>query len=154
MIDVALARMTHLVVAALWAGSVCFVALVVVPLARDGAFRTTEPLESINGTLQTISRLSSLLLLLTGGHLAGRIYTAASLHQTTNGQLVLAMTALWLVLTALVEVATARFGRGLAEDKLREPAARTLTLFRVAAIVAIGLLLVAGSISGNLAAFI
>ncbi|WP_247731167.1 copper resistance protein CopD [Halovivax limisalsi] len=154
MIDVALARMTHLVFAALWAGSVCFVALVVVPLARDGAFRTTQPLESITGSLKLVSRVSSVVLFLTGSHLAGRLYTVETLGGSPNGHLVITMTVLWLVLTALVEVAAARFGRGLAEDKLREPAHQTLTLFRLGALVAIALLVVAGSLSGNLAGFL
>lgn len=149
MVDVVVSRMAHLVFAAIWAGTVCYVAFVVVPLARDGAFNTTEPLERFSGSLKTISRVSSIVLLVTGGHLAGVGYTAEGLFETTNGQLVLAMTGLWLVLTALVEVAAARFERGIDAKKIREPAHRTLSLFRAAAVVALALLLVAGALSAN-----
>ena len=149
MVDVVLSRMVHLFVAALWAGSVVYVAWVVLPLARDGAFSRTEPLAVLMGRLRTLSRASAVILLLTGGHLAAAAYTADSLLETTNGQLVLAMTALWLVLIGLVEVATARFDRGLDEEMLRSPAHETITLFRAAAVVAIVVMLVAGAISAN-----
>ncbi|ELY68300.1 hypothetical protein [Natrinema versiforme] len=149
MIDVLAARTIHLVFAALWAGSVCFVAAVVIPLARDGAFNTTRPLEVVSGKLTTISRVSSLLLFLTGGHLAGRTYTAEGLFGTTNGRLVIAMVALWLVLTALVEIGTKRFEAGLTGKKIREPAREALPVFRAAAVAALGLLIVAGLLSAN-----
>ncbi|WP_254861931.1 CopD family protein [Halovivax gelatinilyticus] len=154
MVDVLLSRIAHVVFAGLWAGAVCYVAFVVIPLARDGAFSSTEPLETFSGSLKLLSRVSALALLLTGGHLAGTGYTAESLFESTNGQLVLAMTGLWLVLAGLVEVATARFERGLAQKKLREPAHRTRWLFQAAAIVAISLLVVAGALSGNVAQFL
>lgn len=151
MIDIALARMTHLLVAAVWAGSVCFVAFAVVPAARDGVFTTTDPLTSLLGTVKNLSRASSLILLLTGGHLAGRIYTSETLTSTTNGRLVLLMTLLWLVLTALVEIAANRLETGLEVKRLREPARETLALFRAAAVVSLALLVVAGAISANAA---
>ncbi|MFC3960144.1 copper resistance protein CopD [Halovivax cerinus] len=151
MIDLVLARTTHLLVAAIWAGSVCFVALSVVPAARDGVFTTTDPLTTLLGTLKRVSRASSVLLLLTGGHMAGRIYTSETLVSTVNGQLVLLMTALWLVLTILVEVAAKRFETGLDAKQLRGPARETLGLFRAAAVVSLALLVVAGAISSNAA---
>ncbi|MBZ6494513.1 copper resistance protein CopD [Natrinema longum] len=149
MVDVLAARTIHLVVAALWAGSVCFVAAVVLPLARDGAFNTTHPLEVISGKLTTISRVSSVVLLLSGGHLAGNAYTFGSLFGTTNGRLVVAMVALWLLLTALVEIGTKRFETGLTGKKIREPARDSLPTFRAAAVTAIALLVVAGLLSAN-----
>ncbi|GAB3670743.1 CopD family protein [Halopiger thermotolerans] len=152
MIDTFLARTAHLVFAALWAGSVFYVAFVVLPLARDGEFNTTRPLEAISGKLTTISRVSSLALLLSGGHLAGRGYTFESLLGTTNGRLVLVMVALWLVLTALVEIGGKRLESGLNGKKLREPAANALGLYRAAAVVGIALLVVAGAITSGVAA--
>ncbi|QCC60898.1 copper resistance protein CopD [Natrinema thermotolerans] len=154
MIDVLAARTLHLVFAALWAGSVCFVAAVVLPLARDGAFNTTHPLEVISGKLTTVSRVSSLVLFLSGGHLAGRTYTSETLFGSTNGHLVLAMVALWLVLTALVEIGSKRLETGLTGKKIREPARDALPVFRAAAIAAVGLLVVAGLLSGNVASFL
>lgn len=154
MVDTFVAQTLHLIFAALWAGSVFYVAFVVVPLARDGAFNTTAPLEVISGRLTTISRLSSVVLLLTGGHLAQARYTADSLVGSTNGVLVLAMVGLWLVLAGLVEVAAKRFEAGLNGKKLREPATTALPFYRAAAIVGIALLVVAGAITTNLSAAI
>lgn len=151
MIDLVLARIVHLLVAAVWAGSVCFVAFAVVPTARDGGFTTTGPLRSLLGTLKGISRASSVILLVTGGHLAGRMYSGATLVSTTNGRLVLLMTALWLSLTALVEIAAKRFETGLDAKKLREPACETSRLFRVAGAVSLALLVVAGAITSDAA---
>ncbi|MDG5758843.1 copper resistance protein CopD [Natronococcus sp. A-GB1] len=154
MVDTFLAQTTHLVFAALWAGSVFYVAFVVLPLARDGAFTSTKPLETISSRLTSISRVSALVLLLTGGHLAGTRYTAEGLFNTINGQLVLAMVVLWLVLAGLVEVGAKRFESGLNGKKLREPAANALPLYRAGAVVAVLLLVVAGAITTNVAAVV
>ncbi|RQH03324.1 CopD family protein [Natrarchaeobius oligotrophus] len=154
MVDTFLVQTTHLVFAAIWAGSVFYVAFVVLPLARDGAFNTTKPLEVISGKLTTISRVSALVLLLTGGHLAGTRYTSESLIETTNGQLVLVMVALWLLLAALVEIGSKRLESGLNGKKLREPAADALGLYRTAAVVAVSLLVVAGAITTNVQALL
>ncbi|QLG49289.1 copper resistance protein CopD [Natrinema halophilum] len=154
MVDVLAARTTHLVFAALWAGSVSFVAVVVLPLARDGEFNTTHPLEAISGKLTTVSRVSSLVLFLSGSHLAGTAYTAESLFGSLNGRLVLVMVALWLALTALVEIGAKRFEAGLAGKKIREPAREALPVFRVATLVAISLLIIAGLLSANVGRFL
>ncbi|AHG00297.1 copper resistance protein d [Halostagnicola larsenii XH-48] len=151
MVDQLIGRTAHLVFAALWTGSVFFVAFVVLPLARDGAFNSTAPLETISGKLTTISRTSSVVLFLTGSHLAGTTYTSNSLFSMLEGQLVLLMVGLWLVLTALVEIAAKRFESGLNGKKLREPARDALPLFRAAAVVGIGLLIVAGALSADIA---
>ncbi|WP_222916779.1 copper resistance protein CopD [Natrinema sp. SYSU A 869] len=151
MVDVLAARTAHLLFAALWAGSVCFVAAVIVPLARDGAFNTTHPLEVISGKLTTVSRVSSLVLFLSGSHLAGTVYTTKTLFGSTDGRLVLLMVALWLVLTALVEIGAKRLEAGLTGKKIREPARNALPVFRAAAIAAIALLVVAGLLSANVA---
>ncbi|WP_252700002.1 copper resistance protein CopD [Natronosalvus vescus] len=150
-IDIA-SRLAHLVFAAVWAGSVFYVAFVILPLARDGAFNTTKPLETISTKLTTISRVSALVLLLTGGHLAGTGYSfdgdgAPGLFTSANGQLVALMVVLWLALAALVEIGAKRFESGLNGKKLREPAHRALPLFRAAAVVAVLLLVVGGIIT-------
>ncbi|GEM_PF-204545 len=145
-------HLVHLVFAAVWAGSVFYVAFVLLPLARDGAFTSTKPLEVASGKLKTISRVSSVVLLATGGHLAGDRYTIGSsggqdLFASTNGQLVLVMLVLWLALAGLIEVGAKRFEAGLDGKKLREPARETLPLFRAAALVAIALFVVGGLIT-------
>ncbi|MFC4247257.1 copper resistance protein CopD [Natribaculum luteum] len=151
MVDIVVARITHLVFAAIWAGSVFYVALVVLPLARDGVFNSTKPLEVVSSKLTTISRVSAAVLFLTGGHLAGRLYTIGGegqgLFTSINGQLVLLMVVLWLALAGLVEIGAKRFESGLNGKKLREPARDALPVFRVAAVVAVGLLVVGGLIT-------
>ena len=140
----------HVAFAGLWTGSVLFVTLAVLPLARDGSINA-RPLESLAGTLRTVSRTSALLLFLTGGHMAGTAYTVERLTGTTRGYLVLAMLALWFVLAALVEIGTARLTDGTEADKVRAPAADATPFLQAAALVAVGLLLDAGALAGNLA---
>ncbi|ELY94122.1 hypothetical protein [Natrialba taiwanensis] len=154
MVETFVTQTLHLVFGALWAGSVFYVAFVVLPLARDGEFNTTKPLEAIAGKLTTISRVSALVLLLTGGHLAQARYTSESLFGSTRGHLVLLMVALWLLLATLVEIGSKRLESGLNGKKLREPAADALGLYRAAALVGIALLVVGGAITTNLAASI
>ena len=152
MVDLFVARTAHLIFAAIWAGSVFYVAFVVLPLARDGEFNSTAPLEVISGKLTTITRVSALVLLLTGVYLGWTFYTVDSLIETTNGQFVIAKVVLWLVLSGLVEVGASRFESGLNGKKLREPAANVLGLYRLAAVVAIALLVLSGAINSGLAA--
>lgn len=133
----------HLLVAALWTGSVVFVAYAVVPLARDGDMNAS-PLGAISGKLTTLSRASAVLLLLTGGHMAGTAYTVESLTGSPRGHLVLTMLVLWLVLTGLVEVAGSKLTDGTARDKVREPAREATRFFQGATVVALLLLVDAG----------
>ena len=154
MVDVLLVRIVHLVFAGVWAGAVVFAALVVVPLARDGAFAASRPIRRLSSRLVWISRLSAVVLLLTGGHLAAADYTAESLTGTLEGQLVLVMTGLWVVLIGLVEAGTSRLDRGLEAGRRREPAAAVEPLFWAAAGVAVGLLVVAGLLTGGVGAHI
>jgi uncharacterized membrane protein len=143
-IDTAMATI-HLLVAGLWAGSVVFVALAVLPAASSGNLNV-EPLESITGRLRTVSRASSLVLLLTGGHLAGTQYTVEGLVGTTYGNLVLGMVVLWFLLTGMVEVGAGRLLSGLEERKVRSPAQAATPFFQAASLVAASLLVVGGLI--------
>lgn len=136
----------HLGFAGLWVGSVVFVTVAILPLAREGAF-DAAPLETVTGRLQWISRLSVLLLLVSGGHLAGTRYTADSLFGTAQGYLVLAMLALWFVLAALVEVGSKRLSRGFAERKVRAPAREARPYFLAASAVGVLLFVVAALLS-------
>ncbi len=144
LVDTALATV-HLLVGALWVGSVVFFAGVVLPVARAGELNA-GPLESMGRALTRGSRLASVLMLLSGGHLAGTRYTVASLTGTTNGNLVVAMVVLWLVLTALVEVGSGRLREGVSRRKVREPAANALGFFSAAAVVGVLLFLTAGAL--------
>lgn len=135
---------THLVFAGLWTGSVVFVAWAIRPLAAGGDLNA-GPLGELGGSLRSLSRVSVLLLFLTGGHLAGTRHTVDSLLGSTTGWLVLAMLGLWLVLAALVEVGTGRLVSGADRQKVREPARSAKRPLRAAGLVAI-LLLVDGGL--------
>lgn len=133
----------HTAFAALWAGAVLFVVAAVQPLAMDGDL-SPEAYGRVVGTLQWVTRISALLLFVTGGHLAGTGYTVDSLTGTGTGNLVLLMLALWLGLTATVEVGSARALRGVDRRKIREPARDARPFYRLAALLAVALLVIAG----------
>lgn len=133
----------HTAVAALWVGSVLYVTAAVLPLAMDGDLDPAA-FDSLLARLQWVTRGSAVVLLVTGGHLAGTLYTAESLTGTTRGGLVLAMLALWLLLAAVVEVGSARARRGTAARKIRDPARAARPFYLAGSAVAVGLLAVAG----------
>lgn len=133
----------HGLFAALWTGSVLFVAIAVLPAAGDGAFGP-DALRMIVGRLRWITRTSALVTLLTGGHMAETYYTVDSLTGTGRGHLVLTMVALWLLLAAVVEIGSARARRSLDRGKKREPARLAKPFYYAGAAVSIGLLMVAG----------
>ena len=136
----------HSLFAGLWVGSVLFVALGVLPMARRGELNAA-PLRSVARTLTRVSRLSALVLLLTGAHMGVIGYSTDSLTGTTGGRLVLGMLVLWFVLAGTVEVGTSRLREGTERDKVREPARRAWGLFVLAAVVATALLAVSGLLS-------
>lgn len=138
----------HGLFAALWTGSVLFVALAVLPAAQDGAF-DPDAFGTLVGRLQWITRVGALVTLITGGHLAGSFYTVGTLTGTGPGHLVLTMTALWLALAAVVEVGSMRAKRGIAEGKKREPARDARPFYYAGALFSIGLLVVAGLLGVN-----
>lgn len=138
----------HVLVGALWVGSVIFVAVAILPAAVEGAL-DAAPLETIADRLVYLSRGASVVMLLTGGHLAGTGYTVASLTGTSRGHLVLAMLVLWLVLAALVEIGRSRLVDGLREKRVRAPASAATGIFRAAALVGVLLLVDAGLLSSG-----
>ena len=138
---------THLVFAGLWSGSVLFTTYAVLPTALNGDVRPA-PVQFVTGKLQTVSRASALLLLLSGGHLAGTRYTVEGLTGTGRGYLVLAMVALWFVLAALVEIGASKLSDGLAQQKVRQPAADARPFLLGASLTAVLLLVNAGAILG------
>lgn len=136
-------QVVHVLTGALWVGAIVFVVTGVLPVARDGDLNA-EPLAAISGSLQRISRIAAVLILATGGHLAGTRYTTESLTGTGNGHLVLTMAGLWLVVTGLVEVGTGRLLDGTGEMKVREPARNATRILQAAALGGTGILVVAG----------
>jgi uncharacterized membrane protein len=144
LVDTALATV-HLLVGALWVGSVGFFAAVVLPTARSGGLNA-GPLESMESALTRWSRVAAAVMLASGGHLAATGYTFGTLASTTNGNLVVAMVVLWLALIGLVEVGGSRLRDGVGQKKVREPAAAALGLYRGAAVVGVLLFVTAGAI--------
>ncbi|HKL29572.1 MAG TPA: CopD family protein [Natrialbaceae archaeon] len=125
----------HLLVAAGWTGSVGFVTLAVLPLARNGGLNAT-PLERVIDRLRFTSRLGAVLMLLSGGYLAGEYYTVERLTETTDGHVVIGMIVLWLVLTALVEIGAGRILEDVKQKKVRAPAKEYRRWFEAATLVA------------------
>lgn len=141
-------RTVHLLVAALWVGAVVFVTVGVLPVARDGDV-DAAPLERVIGRLTTTTRWSALVLLVTGGHLAGTNYTGESLVGTTPGRLVVVMVVLWVVMVGLVEAASSRLADALREKRVRAPARDYLRWYRAASLVGLLLLVDAGLIASG-----
>lgn len=147
----------HQLFAALWVGGVVFVALAVLPLARDGTI-DPDTLDTIVDRFVTLSRTSAFFLLVSGSHLIGNWYTGevitdlSPLYTTGRGHLVLTMVTSWGVLAALVEISSSRLRDGLDRGKLREPARDALPWYRGAALVAVLVTLVAGLLSAGVTA--
>ena len=140
---------THMLFAGLWTGSVLFTAYAVVPTAAAGDINA-GPLDAIVGKLTTVSRASALFLFLSGGHLAGTLYTVESLTGSPRGHLVITMLVLWFLLAALVEVGASKMRNGLDQQKVRTPAHDALRFFQAAAVVALLLLVDAGLLLAGL----
>lgn len=136
----------HSLFAGMWVGSVLFVTLAILPLARSGTLNAS-PVNAIANRLTTVSRVSALVLFLTGSHMAALRYTSDTLTGSTRGHLVLSMILLWLVLAATVEIGAKRLTAGTERDKVRDPAREARPLFLVASLAATLLLVVAGLLS-------
>jgi len=138
--DIAAARVVHVVFGAAWTGSTLAVALFVVPAARRGVL-DAAPVEWIADRFTKLSVASVVAMLLTGGHLAGNLYTFESLAGSSRGHLVVGMTSLWLVLAGLSHVATSRLTAG---DDVQSAADGAAPWFGAAAVVSVAVLVLAG----------
>jgi uncharacterized membrane protein len=138
----------HTGFAALWAGSVLFVTAAVLPLAMDGDI-APEAFGRVVARLQWVTRISALVLFVTGGHLAGTLYTAESLTGSGRGHLVLTMLALWLGLAAVVEIGSSKVRSGVDDRKVRQPARDARPFYLLGSVLAVGLLVVAGLLGGG-----
>lgn len=139
--DVTVARVVHAVFGAAWTGSTLAVALFVVPAARSGVL-DAAPVEWIADRFTKLSVASVLVMFLSGGHLAGNLYTFEALAESSRGHLVVGMTGLWLVLAGLAHVATSR----LTADGVDVAAAAddATPWFGAAGVVSVALLVLAG----------
>ncbi|MFB6202394.1 MAG: CopD family protein [Halorhabdus sp.] len=141
----ALVTGVHLLFASLWTGSVLFVTLAILPIARDGTL-DSAPLARLTDRFVWITRTSVFVTLLSGAHQAMAL-TVDGLFETTRGHLVIGMVVLWLALAALSEIAASRLADGTAERKVRTPAANARPFLLVASILAVLLLFDAGALA-------
>lgn len=133
----------HVGFAVLWTGSVLFVTVAVLPPAIRGDVGS-EALSSVVGRLRWITRIGAVAFVVSGGHMAGTLYTLETLTGTGEGHLVLTMFALWFVITGLVEVGSGKVVDGLETGKLREPARDAKPFFYGAAGLSVGLIVTSG----------
>jgi uncharacterized membrane protein len=142
-------QVLHVLFAGLWTGSVLFVVGAVLPASTAGSI-SAAAMETISSRLSWLTRLSAVVFVATGGHLAGTSYTAESLFGTGRGQLVVAMLVLWLVLTALVEIGCKRLGGSAAANDVDTAVDTTRPIFLAAGAVAVLLLVDAGLLASNI----
>ena len=137
----ALVRATHSVFATLWVGATVYVTYAVLPALGDGD-GTAAFADRLSSRFTVVSVVSAVILFVTGGHLAGTLYTFEGLVSTTRGNLVVAMTALWLVLAGVLHVGAKRLDDGVEEDKIREPASDAYPWFVTGSVLGVALLVV------------
>jgi len=98
----------HVAAAALWTGSVLYVAYAVVPTARAGDLGTAAFAAALDGLLQ-VTRWTGVALPVTGAYQLWALYPLdAGLLATTRGQLVVAMAALWGATNGVLELGAYR----------------------------------------------
>lgn len=131
----------HVVFAALWTGGVVFVTWGVLPVARNGSVEASA-ISTIVSRLVTLSRVSAVVLLVSGGTMAGQYGDA--IMNTTGGYLVLGMAVLWLLLIGFVELAARTLTQALSMDTPGGAVATATGRFRAAGTVALLLLIDAG----------
>ena len=134
----------HLGFAAVWTGSVLFLTWGVLPAVESGSI-DRESIEAILGRFLAVSRVSALVLLVSGGLMASQY--GGQLTSTTPGHLVLGMTALWLLLIGAVEVAGKGLRNGLESGAPATAVAQSSGRFHVAGVLALLLLVDAGLLS-------
>lgn len=141
-IDTAM-RVVHTLFAGAWAGGTLLFVGAVLPAARNGMLDASA-LRAVTKRFGYLTTAAVVLLLLTGGHLAGTLYTFGSLQSTGRGHLVLSMVALWFLLAGVAQFATKRLTDTLETADAKSAVDSTWSLFVLAALLATGLLVVAG----------
>ncbi|EMA45773.1 hypothetical protein [Halococcus saccharolyticus] len=132
----------HTVFAALWTGGTLVIAGMVIPAARRELLGE-KAVSLITRRFGYLTIASVLLLLFSGGHLAGTLYTAESLTATGRGHLVLSMVGLWFVLAIVLFVGFRRFSSS-SGSSTATAATAARPWFLVGSVVSLALLVVAG----------
>lgn len=133
----------HVLIAGVWAGWTVFMAVLVVPAARDGRLGA-DALSWLTGRFTRFSKIAPIVMLLTGGYMASQRAIAEAPLNSLQGQLVVTMIVLWLVLSGLSNVASRRLLAGVESSGVESAARSTAMIFDVAGGVALVLLLVGG----------
>jgi len=107
----------HVAAAALWTGSVLYVAYAVLPTARAGDLGAAAFAAALDGLLQ-VTRWTGVALPVTGAYQLWVLYPLDGLLATTRGQLVAAMAALWGVTNGVVELGAYRVRTRDGSDRL------------------------------------
>ncbi|SEL96928.1 CopD family protein [Haloferax larsenii] len=141
MLDIVLS--IHTLFAAVWTGGTLVIAGAVLPAARKGLL-STQATSLIARRFSYLTIASVVLLMATGGHLAGTLYTFESLQSTSRGTLVLAMLGLWLLLSVLLGVGLRRLSAPTDEQSGANVATAARPWFGSASAVSVALLVVAG----------
>jgi len=105
---------------------------------------------AIMSRLSWLTRISALVFVATGGHLAGTGYTVGSLFGTGRGQLVVAMLVLWFVLTGLVEMGSKRLRGASTVADVEAAIASARPIWLAAGAVAVLLLADAGLLAAGI----
>jgi uncharacterized membrane protein len=134
-------RILHQLFATAWVGATVYVTFAVLPALRDGD-GTAAMANRLSSRFTVLSIVSVVVLFVTGGHLAGTLYTFEGLVGTKAGNLVLVMTALWFVLAGILHVGTKRLDDGASEGRLRQPASAAYPWFVVGSFLGVSLLVV------------
>ncbi|WP_266080842.1 CopD family protein [Haladaptatus caseinilyticus] len=136
-------RVIHTVFAGAWAGGTLLFVGAVLPAARANHF-DARALSTIAKRFSYLSVAAVALLFITGGHLAGRLYTFGSLQSTGRGHLVVSMVVLWLVLAGVSHAATSQLTSALETGDTKTAVENSWGLYLVAAMAAAALLVIAG----------
>lgn len=133
----------HTLFAALWTGGTLVVAGAVIPAARKELLGE-KALSLIKRRFSYLTIASVLLLFLSGGHLAGNLYTFEALTSTMRGNLVLTMVGLWLVLAIVLYGGFRQLSSTSSGKSAATAASAARPWFLGASVVSIALLVVAG----------
>ncbi|ELY49324.1 hypothetical protein C493_20676 [Natronolimnohabitans innermongolicus JCM 12255] len=138
-----LVMVVHTIFAAAWTGGALLISGTIIPAARNGLIEKNG-LSLITRRFWYLTVGSVVLLLLTGGHLAGTLYTAESLQSTERGHLVLSMVALWFVLPLVLYLGSRHLTDIPPELSAETAAAAARPWFIGASAISIALLVIAG----------
>ncbi|AUX08382.1 hypothetical protein AArcSl_0735 [Halalkaliarchaeum desulfuricum] len=126
----------HNLFAMLWVGTVLYFTYAVLPSAREGTLGR-DSLETLLDKLTMVTRVSALLLLLSGILMGVNLYTVDRLLYTTDGWLVIGKVVLWLALAGVIEAGAGKLHSDLDGGRLQESVDANLRLFYIASAIAV-----------------